>query len=237
MSGTRRWIKVVAGAGLALAMAGVSPSGRGLGLRSACANEASGPPLDEPPIRRADKSFALALWLYAEGDLPGALAEFQRAYRAFPNFKVLYNIAAIERELHDWAGAMGSYRKYLAGGRDLIPAERRAQVDRALDELGQKIGRIQIESEGGAFNLRVDDRAYPLATPDQAVEVNPGHHRIRVDNPRMPPQIRTVDIASGDRVRLLFTAVPVPVTPRPAPPVVAAPVVAPGRRPDPRNSR
>jgi tetratricopeptide (TPR) repeat protein len=182
----------------------------------------------EPPIRQADRSFADGLWLYADGDLSGALARFRRAHALFPDFRVLYNIAGLMRELEDWAGALRTYRRYLAKGGELVPAERRAHVERVVAELAQKVGRIQVEADGGKAELFVDDEPFALTSVEQAVEVNPGRRRVRVTNPRIPVQTRTIEIASGERVRLVFDTVLVPVAvvpkaapvPRPAPPPV-----------------
>jgi hypothetical protein len=64
-------------------------------------------------VREAQRSFELAVTLYQEGDLRGALSEFRRAHEIFPSYKVLYNLALVSRELRDWAGALEYYRKYL----------------------------------------------------------------------------------------------------------------------------
>jgi hypothetical protein len=182
--------------------------------------------LPDSPMHRADRSFANGLWLYADGDLQGALAQFRAAHAAFPNFRVLYNIAGLLRELGDWAGAMRTYRKYLVTGGDLVPPERRLQVEGVLAELGGKVGRIQVEADGGPSGITIDEESFTVTSPEQSVEVNPGRHRVRISNAHIPTQTRSLDIASGERLRLIFDTVPIPVpviqrpvtmAPRPAP--------------------
>jgi hypothetical protein len=198
----------------------------GLGLISPVAATSARATEPEPglaaPMQKADRCFADAVWLYAEGDLPGALAQFRRAYAAFPDFRVWYNIAGVLRELHDDAGSLRAYRKYLDGGAHKIGPDRRVQVERTLGELGLKIARIQVDVGGGPALVTVDGQTFSVATAEQVVEVNPGRHQVRVVGQRVPNQTRKLDVAAGERVRLLFE--PTTVVP-PAQPFVMAPRV------------
>jgi hypothetical protein len=198
----------------------------GLGLISAGAATPARAADPEPglaaPMQRADRCFADAVWLYADGDLPGALAQFRRAYAAFPDFRVWYNIAGVLRELHDYAGSLRAYRKYLDGGAHKIGPDRRAQVERTLSDLGPKIARIQVDVGGGPALVTVDGETFSITTAEQVVEVNPGRHQVRVFGHRVPNQTRKLDVAAGERVRLLFEPTTVA---EPTQPFVMAPRV------------
>jgi tetratricopeptide (TPR) repeat protein len=76
--------------------------------------------------------FARAVVLYRESDFRGALIEFQRAYDAAPNYKVLYNVGQTAFELEDYPGALKAFRRYLDDGGDEISAERRSSVEADL---------------------------------------------------------------------------------------------------------
>ena len=174
-----------------------------------------GPDTLDAPMRQADQRFADAVWLYADGDLPGALAQFRRAYAAFPDFRVWYNIAGLLRELDDPAGSLRAYRKYLDGGTQRIGAERVEQVHRTLAELVKKTARIQFDLGGRRADVVVDDLAFAVSTPNQFVEVNPGRHRVRVTSARLPVHTRDVDVVAGEHVRLLFDVIERSTAPRP----------------------
>ncbi len=77
----------------------------------------------------ARSHFTRAVELFKEGDFRAALIEFQRAYDASPNYKVLYNLGQTNLELQDYAGALRAFRGYLDGGGRDIPAARRTQVE------------------------------------------------------------------------------------------------------------
>src|SRR5690349_16550442 len=75
----------------------------------------------------AKSHFQRAVELFHEADFRAALIEFQRAYDAAPNYKVLYNLGQTSLELQDYAGALKAFRGYLDGGGREIPAARRTQ--------------------------------------------------------------------------------------------------------------
>src|ERR1700679_4128277 len=73
----------------------------------------------------ARSHFTHGVELFKEADFRAALIEFQRAYDAAPNYKVLYNLGQTSLELQDYAGALKAFRGYLDGGANQIPAARR----------------------------------------------------------------------------------------------------------------
>lgn len=157
--------------------------------------------LDE--VREAQRRFELAVTLYQEGDLRGALAEFRRAHEIFPSYKVLYNLALVSCELRDWAGALGYYRKYLDEGGAALAPDRRLQVEREMLELTQRVGRIEVDLGGQDGTLLVDEQ--PIAMlPVGGLIVNPGRHRLRLVTPGRTAQVQNTEVASGDRTLVQF---------------------------------
>jgi hypothetical protein len=195
-------------------------------------------PARPDPVREAQRHFDLGLSLYQEGDLRGALVEFKRAHEVFPNYRVLYNLGVVARELHDWAGALRHYREYLDRGGDWIPADRRLQVERTVVELADRIARLEIAVAGGPAEVTLDERPVPEAEARRPITVNPGRHRVRVSYPQRAPLVRVVELASGESARLAFE----PTGRRPAaglPRAAAAPAPAGNRlglAADPRPS-
>src|SRR5262245_54854214 len=59
-----------------------------------------------PKIKEATARFERGLALYDDGDYDAALVEFSRAYELSPTYKVLYNIAKIERVKNDYSSAL-----------------------------------------------------------------------------------------------------------------------------------
>ena len=105
--------------------------GRGAKRRGFVASMLAFTMVATPLAARADNTeeakshFQRAVDLFHEADFRAALIEFQRAYDAAPNYKVLYNLGQTAQELQDYAGALKAFRGYLDGGGREIPAARR----------------------------------------------------------------------------------------------------------------
>src|SRR5262245_31514318 len=102
-------------------------------------------PAAEPAaVTEAQTRFKRALELYEEGNLDGARAELRRAYETSPNFKVLYNLAQVEFELHDYPAALASFEQYLSLGGDKVAEPRRAQVQKDIEKLRARVATVKI---------------------------------------------------------------------------------------------
>src|SRR5262245_55283292 len=68
------------------------------------------------PTDEARERFGRGVQLFHEGSLEAALAEFQKAHQLAPNYRLHYNIAQVQYELHNFVEALRSFWKYLAQG-------------------------------------------------------------------------------------------------------------------------
>jgi tetratricopeptide (TPR) repeat protein len=73
--------------------------------------------------------------LYKAKDYERALARFEAAYEASPNWKLRYNIAQVELQLDRYDAARSELEAYLEEGADDVPAERRRAVEKDLAAL------------------------------------------------------------------------------------------------------
>jgi hypothetical protein len=165
-----------------------------------------------PPPARADARddakvhFQRGVALYKDADFRAALIEFQRAYEAVPNYKVLYNIGQASLELQDYAGALTAFRRFLSEGGKDIPADRTKQVEGEIGKLEARVARLLVRSDVEDAELLVDDVPVgktPLSAP---VLVGAGRRRIALHKAGFAPVTRTVDLAGGDE-----TAVDLPM--------------------------
>jgi hypothetical protein len=142
--------------------------------------------------------FQRGVALYKDSDFRAALIEFQRAYQAVPNYKLLYNIGQASLELQDYAGALSAFRRFLAdGGREVSP-DRRKQVEAELRRLEARVARLLVRSDADDAEILVDDVPVgrtPLSAP---VLVGAGRRRVSLHKIGLPPVTRTLDLAGGD---------------------------------------
>jgi hypothetical protein len=150
----------------------------------------------------ARSHFTRAVELFKEGDFRAALIEFQRAYDAAPNYKVLYNLGQTSLELQDYAGALKAFRGYLDGGGREIPPARRTQVEADLKKLESRIARVDVVVNVEGADVTVDDVSVGKSPLREPVLVGAGRRRIAASKAGLTPTSRVIDVAGGDHPRV-----------------------------------
>jgi len=151
-----------------------------------------------------------------------ALAEFQLAYAAFPNYGVLYNIAQAQILLERPSEALITLERYLAEGGAQIDDKRRSEVEALVLRQRQKTGTIAVSVEPSGAAVTLDDQPLgraPLAAP---LRVDPGVHRLKAVLDAGGARELTLEIAAGQTLEAHLDVAP-PPTPMPSPPVASAP--------------
>ena len=155
-------------------------------------------------VDEARERFQRGVELYKEGSFDAALAEFNRAYSLAPNYRVLFNIAQVQTERHDYAGALNDFEKYLQQGGAEISAERREQVNKEIDALKARVARVTVSSDVDGAELLVDGVSagtLPLSDP---VVVSAGVRQFQVRKAGYETAAKTETIAGGETPRLEF---------------------------------
>jgi tetratricopeptide (TPR) repeat protein len=150
-------------------------------------------------VEQARQRFQRGAELYKEGSFDAALAEFTRAYQLVPNYRVLYNIAQVQIERHDYAAALQLFQDYLRQGAADVAAERREQVEREITSLKGRVAELSVSSNVEGAELSVDGvlvGKLPLKSP---VLVSSGVRRLTLKKPGYPPSERTISVVGGDK--------------------------------------
>lgn len=161
------------------------------------ANEAA--TTSAPEVEQARQRFQRGAELYKEGSFDAALAEFTRAYQLVPNYRVLYNIAQVQLERHDYAAALQAFQDYLRQGSTDVAPERREQVERELSNLKGRVAELTVTSNVEGAELSVDGVVVgkvPLKAP---VLVSSGVRRLSLKKEGYPPSERTISVVGGDK--------------------------------------
>lgn len=179
---------------------------------------------DPPPQKEVDEArahFNRGVKFYQDSDFRSALVEFQEAYRIAPNPKLYFNIAQTYEELGDFAGAMQSFRDYLAQSEGL-PKARRTEVEKALKRLESHVAtaKITVNETGADVSLEgerhVDLGKSPLPA---AVLVNGGKWTVVAKKDGFVTAEEPMTVAGGDTKEISLTLkVPPPPPPPPPPP-------------------
>lgn len=170
--------------------------------------------------------FNRGVQLYHSKNLDGALAEFRRAYELAPSYRVLFNIGQLQYDLHEWAAAQRALEQYLAEGGDAVPADRKAQVMSLLEKCREFTAHVDltVETPGVVTLDEVPVGKSPLRSD---LIMDPGKHRLTLaPEGGGPLVVRSIEVASGDRVAVELAPAPEPtVTPIVTPVPVTPPVI------------
>src|SRR5687768_17832532 len=113
-------------------------------------SEATSAPADasaEDKKKEASARFRRGVELFQESAYRAALVEFEKAYEIAPDYRLLYNIGQTKLQLQDYLGATQSYESYLAQGGGEVPPARRDDVEKQLEALRERVGRIARSEE------------------------------------------------------------------------------------------
>jgi hypothetical protein len=196
--------------------------------------------------KQGREHFVQGVALYREGNFGGARAEFQRAYDVAPSYRILFNLGESAFELEDYAAAIAAFSRYLTEGGAGVPPVRRAEVEKTLGQLEQRVGRLTITTSEPGVDIAVDGMRVgvtPLAAP---VVVSVGRRTLTATMRGRIPISRTIDVAGGDHTNIALdvaapevAVVPAAVAPLPLPPVARPEpvvVVAPPAAPPPAHT-
>lgn len=153
-----------------------------------------------PNVLVARSHFLRGVELYRSGAYDAALAEFSRAYESAPHYRILYNLAQIQAQRHDYVASLGLFRQYLEQGVGEISRARANEVAGEMAELERRIARLHVESNVDGARLFLNDGPpveLPLPAP---LLVNAGIHRLRLEKAGYLPSFRTVTLTGGDEL-------------------------------------
>jgi tetratricopeptide (TPR) repeat protein len=175
-------------------------------------------------LASAQRHFERGVALYQERAYEAALSEFQHAYETAPRYELLFNIAQVHYQLHEYAAALRNFERYLDEGAYELGGERRAFVMREMAKLRERVGTLSVQSSVPGASVLLDDEELGT-TPIAGELVDIGRHVLRVEHADHRPAVRRIQIASGqaEHVELVLEPLREAPTPRVALPEEPAP--------------
>jgi tetratricopeptide (TPR) repeat protein len=150
-------------------------------------------------VQQARERFQRGAELYKEGSFDAAFAEFSRAYEIAPNYRVLYNLGQVELERHDFASAMRFFQRYLTDGGAEVDAERRAEVEREISSLKNRVAELTVKSNVTGVEVSIDGTVIGTLPLSEPVLVSAGVRRIAARRDGYQPIDRALRVAGGDK--------------------------------------
>jgi hypothetical protein len=183
---------------LCLAAAGKVRAQAEAGASARAQSQASSAELE----RQAGDHFERGVELYSEGSLDAALVEFERAYELVPSYRILYNLAQIQAERHEYAAALGLFEKYLAEGGGELAEPRKAEARKEISKLRERLAELWVDTDVEGAKLFVNDQLVGVLPLAQPVAINSGICRVRIEKAGYRPATREFKVVGGDHARL-----------------------------------
>jgi len=179
----------------------------------ACTQPVHGAPAPRPPLAEslsgdAKKAYSAAIVLFKERDFRGASLKFEEAYAASKDPRLLWNMAACERERHKHARTLELLDRYVTEGADLVTEDDRARVEGLRREVGSLVAKLSVTSEPAGATVFVDGVKIGTAPLEQPVAIDVGVHEIRLELSGYVVIDRSEDVPSGD-AQLTFKLSPI----------------------------
>lgn len=151
-----------------------------------------------PDVDEAREHFSRGVEFFKDQSYDAALAEFQRAYSIAPNYRLLYNLAQVQLERHDYAAALKYLQEYLAAGGGEVDAERRAQVTQDIARLKSKVARLLVRADVDGAEVAIGGSVVAKTPMTTSVTINPGVVHLRVSREGYVTEARTLTVVSAD---------------------------------------
>jgi hypothetical protein len=188
----------------------------------------------------ARKHYDRAVELVDDGQLEGAIVEFQRSYDLTRHFAVLYNIGQVFVSLARPVEAVDAYERYLADGGKRVPPARRAEVEKEIVRQKARIATLEFRGLPRGAIVRVDGNEIGRAPISASVRVGVGKHTLAASAEGYDSAEKEVIVAGEDH-KVVELALAKHVVETPPPPSVtyvvsAPPPASPAVAPAPRAS-
>ena len=155
-------------------------------------------------LDEARQRFQRGVELYKEGSFDAALAEFNKAYELAPNYRVLFNLAQVQTERHDYVSALKDFEKYLDQGGAEISADRKEQVNKEITALKGRVAELTITADVEGAEVLVDGVSAGTLPLSEPVRVSAGVRQLQVRKAGYETNTRTETIAGGDNAHFDF---------------------------------
>ena len=188
------------------------------------------------PAQAQDK--AAAKVLFKEGNAlrkakkyPEALEKYQEAYRAYPSFKIQYNIALTLQRMGRHAEAVTVYQRFLNEGIGKSPEAMVRLAKKKIIQLRSEIAVLTVRCGLDGSTVLLDGKEEGKSPLGRDLYLAPGSHTVEVNHPGYAPFQEDFTVAAGQRKELSVTLVekpeepekPEPAAPPPPPPPELSP--------------
>jgi len=154
-------------------------------------------PLADSLTGMAKADYAAAKILYEDGDNAGALLKLKAAHDSSKDPRLLWNMAACEKNLRHYAEVGRLVTRYLAEGGALLSAQDRADGSSLVSTVRGFVSDLSVSVDQPGATVLVDELPIGQSPLPAAVGVDMGQHKIRVRKAGFVDYTNVVELAGG----------------------------------------
>ena len=113
-------------------------------------------------------------------DLPGALAEFETAYRLVPSPSIQHNFGIVYQGMGRKVAALEAFERFLTEA-DRAPPAAREHAQKAAHALRGEVAELQVEADLTGATIFVDGRYVGRTPQEKPIYLEPGPHQLSVE--------------------------------------------------------
>jgi hypothetical protein len=156
----------------------------------------------------AKADYAAAKILYEDGDFQGAIQKLKSSYEASKDARLLWNMAACEKNLRHYAEVARLVDRYLAEGGALVSEQDRADAVALVSTVKSFVTTLTVDVDQAGAVILMDEQPLgksPLAAP---LQVDMGVHKIRVTKAGFVDFTTAPELPGGQPFHVFATMVP-----------------------------
>ena len=158
------------------------------------------PPLSEALTGQAQADYQAAKLLYGDGDFAGASLKFKQAFDASKDVRLLWNMAACEKNLRHYSKVYKLVERYVElGGSVLTESDKRDAAD-LLDAMKSYVSRVKITVNETDATITIDDEVVGMSPLMETMLLDMGARRVRVTKPGFTEYSETLQVQGASEL-------------------------------------
>ena len=159
------------------------------------------PPLSEALTGPAKADYESGKLLFVDGDYAGSLVKFSAAYDASKEPRLLWNMAAAEKNLRHYAKALRLVRQYAKDGDKLLNDADKKEAEDLIKNMEPFTAKLQLNIDEPGSEVSIDDEVIG-PSPVDPVLVDIGTRKLRVRKEGFEEVTKDVPVGGAAQVSL-----------------------------------
>ena len=159
------------------------------------------PPLSDTLTGAAKADYESGKLLYGDGDYAGSLVKFSSAYDASKDARLLWNMAACEKNLRHYSKALKLVRQYKKDGDAVLNDQDKKEADELVKVMEPFTAKLQVNVDEPGSEVTVDDEVLG-PSPVEPTIVDIGTRKIRVRKSEFEEYLKEVPVGGAQQVSL-----------------------------------